>query len=149
MKNAKQMYTLALTVVVIVLVACVFLYVGHGIGRNSYDLPTISENDLFQIKVDRVIAKKMEEAILLARRDEHLRAAIALSELAGAEKALLARGKRGIIRDEVDEPSILEKTALLEYTLAGHREVYQEMLKLKYPDWKGSEGIKDDPIQSK
>lgn len=102
------------------------------LSRSKRGVPRVMRKP-FEYQMRERISRGMERAARLAKSGNHLAAALLFSQLAAAQDVLIPRKDRsGCHRDE---PCVLEKTARQQFSLARAADVYEAMLKLKYPGW--------------
>ena len=90
----------------------------------------------FDLELRRRLVEASVQADEMSERHDYLGAAIQSADVAAAKEVLLSRSCRVVRRTE---PSLDELHALTQFTAAGERDVYEALLRLKYPDWAPSD----------
>jgi hypothetical protein len=94
------------------------------------------EPQAFDLELRRRLVAASVQGDEMAERHDYLGAAIQSADVAAAKEVLLSPGS-GVSRSS--RPSRDELHALMQFTAAGERDVYEALLRLKYPNWSPSE----------
>ena len=133
MKNKpKSIGIIALLIIIIIAIA------GIAFIRStrSNSKPTVDKSEwTFRQNLWDRIDKKLEEVNVLTDKGDHLQGAFLLSEIAAVQSIFQDElGSDNGLKDR-NEPTFIEAMARMQFSMAGKESVYEEMLKLKYPEW--------------